>query len=70
MISKSTLFAMALCGFNEIFSHNCHAMLIGLTGEARSTVSLTLMLPPIAFVAQGSSVPISRGRPPGVSIQA
>ncbi len=52
---------LKLRGF-DIFSHHCHAMPIGLSRKVGSISSLRL---PLFFVANGISVPISRGRPPG-----
>ena len=51
----------------DTFSQHCHAMPIGLSGEIGNVRSLLL---PLFFVANGISVPISRGRPPGLSVQA
>ena len=61
-MTNSTLF-FAPGGFGEICGHNCHAMLIGLSGEVGSFDSL---MPPIFIVANGITLPISRGRPPSV----
>ena len=51
----------------DVFSPQCHAMPIGSTGEIGNARFLRL---PLFFVANGISVPISRGRPPGLSVQA
>ena len=61
MTTSSMLFA--LNSFGEIYGRNCHAMLIGLIGEVGSFDSL---MPPIFIVANGITLPISRGRPPSV----
>lgn len=67
MANSSMCFAPKLRGFDDTFGRSCHAMPIGPSGEVGSVSSLML---PFFFVANGVSVPISRGRPPGLSIQA
>ena len=64
MANSGVYSALAPRGF-DIFSR--HAMPIGLSGEIGSVRSC---MPPLFFVANGTSVPISRGRPPGLSVQA
>ncbi len=64
MANSSTCFAPR--GFDD-FGHHCHAMPIGLSGETGCIGSCML---PLFFAANGISVPISRGRPPGLSVQA
>ncbi len=57
----------AISGFGEASGHNLHAMPIGLSGESSCFSSL---VPPLFIMANGITVPISRGRPPGLSVQA
>ncbi len=64
MANSSICFALR--GFDD-FGHYCHAMPIGLGAETGCIGSCMM---PLFCVANGISVPISRGRPPGLSVQA
>ncbi len=57
----------ALHGFDDAFGHNCYAMPISLGREACSAISFML---PFFIVTNEVSVPISRGRPPGLLVRA
>jgi len=66
MVGNTTSFAMLLLGSqNPALSYHCHAMPISLNGEIGVSCR-----PRHFFVANGVSVPISRGRPPGSFVQA
>lgn len=62
MISNATTFFATRMRDQMFDSDLCrHALPIGLTRASGNTGSL---IAPLYFVAQGTSVPVSRGRPP------
>jgi hypothetical protein len=62
MINNTMFFAVKLRSYTAAFGLGCHAMLIGpRQGVGR-------LAAPAFAMAQGSSVPISRGEPPDLEI--
>ncbi len=66
MVGNPTFFALMLPGCDHpALSNHSHAMPSGLNGEVGVSFK-----PRRFFVAIGVSVPISRGRPPALFVQA